>query len=144
MELEYVAEWFRFADIDFATSEHLLSMHPKPLEIICFHCQQSVEKYLKGYLIFKGITVPPKIHNLDTLCLMCAEHDDSFQQLTKACGVLTQYGTQPRYPNEMEITENDMQKALEYTRQVREFEQLVKVRNELSHCNDDAGEDIEV
>jgi len=57
---------------------------------------------------------------------------------------LTQYGTQPRYPNEMEITENDMQKALEYTRQVREFEQLVKVRNELSHRYDDASVEIEV
>ena len=41
MELEFVAEWFKCADMDFMTSEHLLSMHPKPLEIICYHCQQS-------------------------------------------------------------------------------------------------------
>ncbi|WP_282433370.1 HEPN domain-containing protein [Desulfosporosinus sp. FKA] len=28
----------------------LLNMHPAPLEIICYHCQQSAEKYLKGYI----------------------------------------------------------------------------------------------
>ena len=65
MELEYVAEWFEFADMDLASAEYLCGMRPQPLEIICYHCQQSAEKYLKGYLIYKGVMEPPKIHNLD-------------------------------------------------------------------------------
>ena len=44
MELEYVAEWFKYADMDFAAAEHMLTLHPQPLEIICFHCQQAAEK----------------------------------------------------------------------------------------------------
>ena len=133
MELEYVAEWFKYADMDFMTAEHLLTLQPHPLEIICFHCQQMAEKYLKGYLIYKGVDDPPKIHNLDTLCEMCSEYDEQFQEIKKACNVLTTYGVQPRYPNEMELTENDMRKAIEYARQIREFGLLVKVRQETKH-----------
>ncbi|EEG47745.1 hypothetical protein RUMHYD_03392 [Blautia hydrogenotrophica DSM 10507] len=32
-------------------------MYPKPLEIICYHCQQSIEKLLKGLLISKNVTI---------------------------------------------------------------------------------------
>lgn len=36
-----VAEWLRFVKMDQNTACHLFeSMHPQPLEIICFHCQQ--------------------------------------------------------------------------------------------------------
>ena len=40
-------EWFEFA-------KFLMNMHPRPIEIICYHCEQSAEKYLKGYLIKAG------------------------------------------------------------------------------------------
>jgi len=36
--------------MDLGTAEYLQNMSPLPLEIICYHCQQSAEKYLKGYL----------------------------------------------------------------------------------------------
>ena len=137
MEFEFVTEWFKYADMDLKTSEHLLSMRPKPLEIICYHCQQSAEKYLKGFLISSGITEPPKIHNLDTLCLMCMEYDPRFREIKKACSVLTQYGTQPRYPNEIEVLENDVQNALEYTRQIRDIEPLAEVRLRMSKNDND-------
>jgi len=136
MDIEYVAEWYLYADRDLSISEYLLSMHPKPIEVISFHCQQAAEKYLKGYLIYKGIEEPPKIHNLDTLCSMCTKFDDRFPQIIKACGVLTPYGVQPRYPTEILITENDMEKALEYARQIRDFEPLKELRV-LIEQNDD-------
>jgi HEPN domain-containing protein len=137
MELEYVAEWFKYADMDFMTAKHLLTLHPQPLEIMCYHCQQSAEKYLKGYLIYRGVTDPPKIHNLDTLCEMSSEYDERFREIEKACSVLTVYGIQPRYPNEMDISENDMQKAIEYARQIRDFEPLIQVRREVSQSDDE-------
>ena len=127
MEIEYVAEWFAFADSDFASAEYLQGMRPKPLEIICYLCEQSAEKHLKGFLIYKGIANPPKTHNLDTLCEMCSEYDENFQEIKKACNVLTKYGVQPRYPHEMGILEYDMQKAIEYARQIRDFEPLTRI-----------------
>jgi len=34
-------EWHRFAAMDLDSAEYLLKMHPVPIEIICYHCQQS-------------------------------------------------------------------------------------------------------
>ena len=128
MELKYVAEWFRFADTDLASAEFLQSMQPQPLEVICFHCQQSAEKYLKGYLIYRGVEDPPKIHNLDTLCEMCLKYDERFRELKRACNALTIYGIQPRYPNEIVIEERNMHKAFEYIRQIRGSDALTELR----------------
>jgi len=122
--LDFVSEWFRFAASDLSSAEHLLGKHPQPLELICYLCEQSAEKYLKGYLIYKGVADPPKTHNLDVLCEMCSEYDGRFQEIKRACNVLTLYGVQPRYPHEMEISEHDMKKAFDYARQIQDFELL--------------------
>ena len=125
MEREYITEWFQFADMDLASAEHLANtMYPKPLEIICYLCQQSAEKNLKGYLICKTIAEPLKTHDLIFLNTKCTKFDNHFCEIDKICGVLNRYGVQPRYPNELGINENDTQKALEYARQIRDFEPL--------------------
>lgn len=42
---ELIQEWIDFAGMDFLTARHLYGhMNPKPLEIICYHCQQSVHR----------------------------------------------------------------------------------------------------
>lgn len=125
-------EWFLFADKDLAAAEYLLSMQPQPLEIICFHCQQAVEKYLKGYLIFKGVEQPPKTHDLQLLRSLCLEYDSSFEGISTGCKFLTQLGVQPRYPDEMEIDESYTDRALKTARTIKDFIPLVKIRSALS------------
>ena len=40
-----IKEWMDFAEMDYLTAKHLYgNMYPKPLEIICYHCQQSIER----------------------------------------------------------------------------------------------------
>ena len=129
MEHEFVSEWFRFADTDLATAEYLLGMRPQPLEIICYHCQQSAEKYLKGYLIFNGIEEPPKTHDLNTLFSMCLKFEPRFNMIDKACAVLARYASMPRYPNEIEIDEGDTQRAIEYARQISDAEPFKTIIN---------------
>ena len=46
-------EWFDIAEKGLSSAKFLLDMHPIPLEIICYHCQQSSEKFFKGFL--KGL-----------------------------------------------------------------------------------------
>jgi len=133
MELEYVIEWFSYADSDLASAEFLLGLKPKPIKIIYYHCQQSAEKYLKGYLIYKGVSDLPKTHDLVYLCKMCIKYDAIFINIVNACNVLTGYGVQPRYPHEMEIVENDMEKALEYARQVRNLEPINELRRYINN-----------
>lgn len=127
MEHDYALEWFRFAGNDLKVAEHLLTLHPQPYEIICYHCQQSAEKYLKGFLVYNGVVEPPKTHNLDTLSRVCAEYDDSFGNIKEPCAVLSQYGVQPRYPHEMEVTEYDMKKALAFAQQIKDLEPLQRL-----------------
>jgi len=131
MDKKYITEWFRFANMDLETAEYIQGKRPQPLEIICYHCQQSAEKYLKGYLVYKKIE-PPKTHDLVDLNDMCADIDKQFNNINKACGALTRYGVQPRYPNELGITENDMRKALEYAKQIRDFELLADVLRDIN------------
>ena len=68
--LSQAQEWQRFAAMDLNSAEYLLDMRPIPIEIICYHCQQSAEKHLKGYLVLHGMN-PPKTHDLDELCKLC-------------------------------------------------------------------------
>ena len=107
--------------MDLDSAEYLQGKRPQPLEIICFLCLQSAEKNLKGYLISKGIAEPPKIYNLLLLNDMCKKHDEIFSEIERACDVFNRYGVQPRYPNELGITVNEMLKALEYAQKVRDF-----------------------
>ena len=85
MDLSYVAEWFTFADRDLSSAEYLLPMHPRPLEIICYLCQQSAEKYLKGFLIYNGVEQPVKTHDLIILQSECEKFDHRFININKAC-----------------------------------------------------------
>ena len=44
-----VKNWLEFADMDASLAEFsFANMHPKPLELICYHCQQAAEKALAG------------------------------------------------------------------------------------------------
>ena len=51
MNTHDVREWLRMADNDFDTALLLNVAVRRHYEIICYHCAQAVEKYLKGFLI---------------------------------------------------------------------------------------------
>ena len=104
---QLVKAWFEIAATDLSTARHLFnSMHPKPLEIICYHCQQAAEKALKGFLLDREIE-PPRTHELERLCAMCLEYDDAFIPIQVACQELTAYASSARYPGHAEIEEQD-------------------------------------
>lgn len=67
---DVVNERFAFAENDLKSAKFLLHMIPPPLEIICYHCQQSAEKYLKGYIALKGGKII-KTHDLTLLNKIC-------------------------------------------------------------------------
>jgi HEPN domain-containing protein len=117
---EYALEWLRFAEMDFSSAEYLLGHRPLPIEIICYHCQQSAEKWLKGFLVMQDIR-PPKTHNLEELYRLCESFNQNIQNIRKPCSVLTKYSVQPRYPEEMSITEPEMYAALNSVKSIVEF-----------------------
>ena len=137
MNADYILEWFRFADNDLLSAERLTTFYPVHMQLVCYLCEQAAEKYLKGFLVYNGITEPPKIHELDKLCDLCAEFGIDFSELERACDTLTRYGVQPRYPHEMEVTEHSMKKALEYAKQIKDFVPLQAVKSELEKALSD-------
>jgi len=64
----------------FQQARFLLKMHPIPIEIICYHCQQSVEKYLKVYIDLNGDKVI-RTHDLKLLNKRCMNFDKEFQKI---------------------------------------------------------------
>jgi HEPN domain-containing protein len=114
-------QWIEIADKDFALAEYASkNMWPVPVEQICFHCQQTAEKYLKWFLVWHDID-PPKIHNLVELGKLCEKITPEFAGLYTQYVYLNTYGVQQRYPSEMRIEKQDMDRALEYAKMVREF-----------------------
>jgi HEPN domain-containing protein len=134
MEHDYILEWFRFADLDILSAERNTRFYPIHMQLVCYLCQQSAEKNLKGFLVYKGVEVPPKIHHLNILCDNCLEYDPQFKEIYDQCESLTRYGVQSRYPHEMEISESDMKKALICARQIKDFAPLAAVRQELEQA----------
>jgi HEPN domain-containing protein len=130
MEIETVTEWFYLADADIDTAKLVKEMRTQHKEIICYHCEQAVEKYLKGFLQANNI-IPPQIHDLEKLCAMCSEKDIRFDIIIKECIYLTDFATQLRYPHEREITEYNVTKALADTETVSRLEPLLELRSKL-------------
>ena len=69
-----VLDWERFAEMDYITANHLdKTLYPKPMEIICYHCQQCAEKYLKALTEHIGKEIE-KTHDLGNLATTISEN----------------------------------------------------------------------
>lgn len=114
-------EWRLLAERDLAVAEHLAkNMHPIPTEIVAFHCQQAVEKFLKGALVIYGDD-PPYIHDLDKLCSQVEKHHSSFSNISIFCTTINYFSVQPRYDLGISLSEEDMHIVLLHTKQIKEF-----------------------
>jgi len=114
-------QWIEIADNDFAAAQHIAkTMWPIPYEIICFHCQQEAEKYLKWVLVLHDID-PPKIHDLEELEKLCESITPLFESLYEKCAVLTEYAVHSRYPEEKLLEKYDMDRALEFAKSIMDF-----------------------
>ena len=121
MDNDLTLEWLRFANMDLDAAQVLFRHRPQHLEIICYHCQQAAEKFLKSFLVSRGMEDVPKTHNLSQLCMLCMSHNNRFAEIMKPCSALTPYGVQPRYPDEIHLDESLVQKALAYAQEIKSF-----------------------
>ena len=118
---EELRQWFALAKQNLEVAKHLLAtFHPIPVESICNNCQQSVEKDLKGYLFINDVE-SPKIHNLPALLAMCDKINPEFAKFKKQCVYLNKFGVLPKYPNELQITEDDAKLAIRFAEEIKEF-----------------------
>jgi HEPN domain-containing protein len=134
MEIETALEWLNFAEADLDSAKILNDAHRKHNEIICYHCQQAVEKYLKGFLCYNGL-MPPKINVLETLCALCSDFNPAFNEIAKDCAYLSPFAVHARYPVEMSINDLNTKKALEIGEKINNFPPIAELREKLINEN---------
>jgi len=90
----------------------LFSSQSALLDVAVYHCQQLVEKALKGYLTYQDV-VFPKNHNLSNLLGYCASFNANFNDFLEIGETLTPYATDFRYPGKvMEPESEEVEQAI--------------------------------
>ncbi|MDR2729800.1 MAG: HEPN domain-containing protein [Treponema sp.] len=124
---EILQQWLDKGKDELRSAEYLSTMHsPTPDEVICYLCQQSAEKYLKGFMFSHDIE-PDKTHDLKDLLEVCQKYNTEFSTLHSKAYILTRYAVLPRYPNELGISNEDMKNALNHAKSIQEF--VMKILN---------------
>ena len=89
--------WLEKADEDRLFIANELKAERQPWSVICFHAPQAVEKYLKAFLVCKGVR-PERTHDLRALVIRCADFDAEFLALETDCSRLNSFAVDIRYP----------------------------------------------
>ena len=99
---KYIKNWLIKANNDLKTVEHELSLPEKEIvkDVVCFHCQQAVEKYLKAFLIYHKVEVE-RTHDIEHLLNRCAIIDKDFDNIE--VGNLSSFGVNVRYPDDFYV-----------------------------------------
>jgi HEPN domain-containing protein len=131
--LAVAREWITKAENDLKTAAYTIKMSTGwPTDTICFHAQQCVEKYLKAFLVIKGIDFP-KTHDIEHLVSLLPEN------IWLKLGIeeqrrLTDYATVTRYPGEYEpISIKEAKNSITLARHVRKEVRNLLPEKILSH-----------
>ena len=112
-------EWIQRAEADYVTVQQLLlTADPLLHNIICFHAQQSIEKYLKAWLQEANIHTP-RTHNLEELLDLIVPTRPNWADWQPDFKIITRYAVEPRYPGDLRTAE-DTQHASNICDEVRQ------------------------
>jgi HEPN domain-containing protein len=99
-EYDIIQAWLLKAAHDLETAKVVASQLPDYDDTIAFHCQQSIEKSLKGYLVFLDIEFKP-VHDLGYLLNLIGTKDDSLDQYFDRVDRVSRFAVQIRYPDQI-------------------------------------------
>ncbi len=117
-------EWIQKAEEDY-NAARWLQQSPNPLHnSICFHAQQSIEKYLKAWLQEANIRFS-KTHNLEELLELIVPTLPAWEHWQPDFKIITAYAVESRYPGDS-ATPGNTQHAMHICHEVRQA-----VRNRL-------------
>ncbi len=111
------AEWVRKAEADFVAANKLNGGSPPLHDQVCFHCQQSAEKYLKALLQEVGAVVP-RTHILLDLLAHLLPHHAHVRSLRRGLDFLSRFAVATRYPGD-HATKRQAEAALRWAEQTR-------------------------
>lgn len=119
--VQFIKQWLSKANEDLLVVQKLTETEIIAKASVCFHCQQSVEKFLKAFLITNYIDVK-KTHNIEYLLSECADIDRDFDTIDPK--ELSDFGVDARYPGDMYIPSEE--ETLEYKKIAQGVKELVE------------------
>ena len=111
-------EWIEKAENDYAAVQQLLQASDPLHDIICFHAQQCIEKYLKAWLQESNIPVQ-RTHNLEELLALIVPTLPAWSDWQSDFKIITAYAVDPRYPGDSATADNT-QHAIHICDEVRQ------------------------
>jgi len=118
--LRVVHEWVVKAENDLRTAVHTLALKDDcPTDMVCFHAQQCVEKYVQAFLTFECVAFP-KTHDLEVLFRLLPSEIQESTEIVKQ-RMLTRYATVTRYPGMYDpISVREARAAISAARKIRD------------------------
>lgn len=114
-------EWFARANDDELSAMAILKEKDGSPNTVCFLSQQIVEKFLKGFLVFK-VKRFPKLHQLEELIKLCSEIDNQFKKLKTDAKSLSGFYISTRYPGDYpQFTFKDAENAFKKALRIKNF-----------------------
>ncbi len=118
---QVVENWLGKADNDLAFAKASLHESLEFYPQICFYLHQSVEKYLKAYILAKNLDLK-RIHDLTELVRICTKHDPEFNKFYEAAKLLNPFYIGTRYPDFIiSANKSNTEKALQVTEEIAVF-----------------------
>jgi len=112
--------WIAKAEADFEAAKTLFLSHKKGMpDLVCYHCQQSAEKYLKAYLTYRRIKYP-KTHDLEKLLDLVVAFDPLADAIREANRFLNPYSITVRYPGD-EVPRSEAKQSLQMLNSIRKL-----------------------
>ena len=115
--------WLLKAFSDWDTARQIGGLPDGHLDAGIYHCQQAVEKTLKGFLVLHGKPFE-KIHDLGKILEQTILVNTAFQEFADAADTLTPYSVAYRYPDEqggLEPTREEFDEALQHAQAIYDF-----------------------
>lgn len=114
-------DWLYHANQDYLAAKILIK-DVRCFNATAFHCQQCIEKALKGYLLFKNRKLFDG-HNLTWLCKQAVLMDQTFRKWIEPSVNLNKFYIETRYPADIpiDIDTDTINTIMDNTTQMLEF-----------------------
>jgi HEPN domain-containing protein len=115
---EFSLEWLEKARHDLYAANKLAEDKDGPGDIIAFHCQQSIEKAIKGLLTAYGITFP-RTHELTELLDLSLPYLSALDTYRDDFSRISRYAVEIRYPDSgWELNPENLARAIKISFEV--------------------------
>jgi HEPN domain-containing protein len=111
--------WLRIAKEDLLAAKELIKVELYSASV--YHSQQSTEKTLKAYLVFRRHSIV-KTHDLIQLLELCMSFDSEFRNNFDAVDFLNPFASKFRYPTEFNLPgHKDAELAVKHAQSIMRF-----------------------